>query len=161
MKKLVSSLCASALAATMMITSLVTANAQPIRIENPAITTGSSSLDPILVQNRHYRDGNRRYPRGFYHDRRGGDRYFYNGHRGYRDYRPGYRRHGDFWFPAGAFIAGALIGGAMNAPRDRIVRRLPDNSHTAWCANRYRSYRAYDNTFQPNNGPRKQCVSPY
>ena len=26
---------------------------------------------------------------------------------------------------------------------------------------RYRSYRASDNTFQPNNGPRKQCLSPY
>ncbi|MCB8828228.1 BA14K family protein, partial [Escherichia coli] len=28
-----------------------------------------------------------------------------------------------------------------------------------WCYNRYRSYRAYDNTYQPNNGPRRQCVS--
>ncbi|MBN8934661.1 MAG: BA14K family protein, partial [Rhizobium pusense] len=34
-------------------------------------------------------------------------------------------------------------------------------AHVNWCANRYRSYRAYDNTFQPYNGPRRQCVSPY
>ena len=26
---------------------------------------------------------------------------------------------------------------------------------------RYRSYRAYDNTFQPNYGGRRQCFSPY
>ena len=35
------------------------------------------------------------------------------------------------------------------------------NAHTRWCYARYRSYRAYDNTYQPNNGPRRQCVSPY
>jgi hypothetical protein len=30
-----------------------------------------------------------------------------------------------------------------------------------WCANRWRSYRATDNTYQPSNGPRRACVSPY
>ena len=35
------------------------------------------------------------------------------------------------------------------------------SSHQSWCQNRWRSYRAYDNTYQPNNGPRRQCVSPY
>jgi len=30
-----------------------------------------------------------------------------------------------------------------------------------WCDNRYRSYRASDNSFQPYNGPRRQCRSPY
>ena len=30
-----------------------------------------------------------------------------------------------------------------------------------WCAERYRSYRPSDNTFQPIRGPRRQCVSPY
>ena len=34
-------------------------------------------------------------------------------------------------------------------------------AHTSWCQNRYRSYRAYDNTFQPYNGPRRRCHSPY
>ncbi|TIP33596.1 MAG: BA14K family protein, partial [Mesorhizobium sp.] len=29
------------------------------------------------------------------------------------------------------------------------------------CHDRYRSYRAWDNTFQPYNGPRRQCISPY
>ncbi len=35
------------------------------------------------------------------------------------------------------------------------------NDHVSWCYNRYRSYRAYDNTFQPYYGPRRQCISPY
>lgn len=34
-------------------------------------------------------------------------------------------------------------------------------SHEAWCYARYRSYRAFDNTFQPYYGPRRQCVGPY
>lgn len=28
----------------------------------------------------------------------------------------------------------------------------------AWCASRYRSYRLSDNTFQPNEGPRRACI---
>lgn len=34
-------------------------------------------------------------------------------------------------------------------------------AHVNWCYNRYRSYRAVDNSFQPYNGPRRQCISPY
>ncbi|MER2636094.1 MAG: BA14K family protein [Rhizobiaceae bacterium] len=34
-------------------------------------------------------------------------------------------------------------------------------AHVAWCQDRWRSYRAYDNTYQPARGPRRQCVSPY
>ncbi len=35
------------------------------------------------------------------------------------------------------------------------------SAHVRWCYNRYRSYRTWDNTFQPYNGPRRQCWSPY
>lgn len=38
--------------------------------------------------------------------------------------------------------------------------RLP-RVHIRWCYKRYRSYRAYDNTFQPYHGPRRACRSPY
>ncbi|MBB5752999.1 BA14K family protein [Prosthecomicrobium pneumaticum] len=38
--------------------------------------------------------------------------------------------------------------------------RLPAR-HVRWCEARYRSYRAWDNTFQPYNGPRRQCRSPF
>jgi hypothetical protein len=90
---------------------------------------------------------------GFY--RRGNEAY-YNGHRGYYERRRGYRRYNGAWFPLGAFAAGAIIGGAV---ADRPVRY--GGSHVEWCENRYRSYRAYDNTYQPYNGPRLQCNSPY
>jgi hypothetical protein len=88
-----------------------------------------------------------------------GDRYgWYRGHRGYRYNRPGYRYHDGYWFPFAAFGAGALIGGAIANDRGYVGG---GGSHVNWCENRYRSYRAYDNTFQPYNGPRRQCISPY
>jgi hypothetical protein len=37
----------------------------------------------------------------------------------------------------------------------------PPPEALAWCARRYRSYSAYDNSFQPSRGPRRQCYSPY
>lgn len=44
--------------------------------------------------------------------------------------------------------------------RPRPSHRLTQ-AHYRWCQARYRSYRAWDNTFQPYNGPRRQCISPY
>ncbi|MGU3398614.1 BA14K family protein [Brucellaceae bacterium D45D] len=114
-------------------------------------------------RNRHRWDGPRRGPRHGWN----GPRYrngYWNGHRGYRDYRRGYRRHNDgWWYPLAAFGAGAIIGGAITAPQPQRVYRAPayNNSHVQWCYSRYRSYRASDNTFQPYNGPRQQCYSPY
>ena len=89
-----------------------------------------------------------------------------NGYRGSRTERPGTRRGPDgYWYPLAAFGAGAVIGGAIAAqPRYYAPAPAPSGinpSHVAWCENRYRSYRAYDNTFQPYNGPRQQCYSPY
>ncbi len=58
-------------------------------------------------------------------------------------------------------IAGAIISGAIanDRPPPRVYRG--DSAHVRWCYDRYRSYRASDNTFQPYHGPRQQCVSPY
>ena len=91
---------------------------------------------------------------------RRGDSYYYRGHRGYRHHRPGYRQYNGWWFPPAAFIAGAIIGGAM-APEPHIEYRPRGNAHISWCYSRYKSYRSSDNTFQPYNGPRRQCVSPH
>ncbi len=33
--------------------------------------------------------------------------------------------------------------------------------HVNWCRQNYRSYRVSDNSFQPFNGPRRECRSPY
>ena len=83
---------------------------------------------------------------------------YWRGHRGYRYYRHGYREYNGWWYPLAAFTAGALIGNVLSEPR---AVYSGGSAHERWCYNRYRSYRAYDNTFQPYNGPRQQCWSPY
>lgn len=105
-------------------------------------------------RNRDWR-GDRGYRRGWDRGERHG---WYRGHRGYRYARRGYRHHNGYWFPLAAFGAGAIIGGAIANDRGYVGG---GGSHVNWCANRYRSYRAYDNTFQPYGGPRRQCISPY
>ncbi len=137
---------------SMMMATSTLVPAQALMIERPVapVSTNASEL-PIQVRDHHHRH------RGYYRDGRG--RHYYNGHRGYRDYRRGYRRHNNAWFPAAAFITGAIVGGAISsqpAPRARSGSR-----HVQWCYDRYRSYRASDNTYQPYNGPRRSCNSPY
>ena len=70
---------------------------------------------------------------------------------------------------AGA-VAVTVIGGvvaAANANRTTTVQPLAYSgpvrvdAHTAYCVNRYRSYDVATDTFQPNHGPRRACVSPY
>jgi hypothetical protein len=56
-------------------------------------------------------------------------------------------------------IGGLIIGGAIANSNNRSRNR--DRSHVDWCYDRYRSYRASDNTFQPYRGGRRQCNSPY
>jgi hypothetical protein len=43
----------------------------------------------------------------------------------------------------------------------RRIYRSGQSAHVNWCYHRYRSYRAWDNTFQPYYGPRRLCRSPY
>lgn len=149
MLKLKTGLAAGALSLMMAVTSAIPAQAITFaRVPVPEATSVEK------VQYRYERRERRADRREYRHDRRAERRW--NGHHGYRYARPGYRRHSDgFWYPLAAFGLGAAIGGAIaNQPS-------AGGSHAQWCANRYRSYRAYDNTYQPNYGPRKQCVSPY
>jgi hypothetical protein len=88
---------------------------------------------------------------------RRGNAAYWHGHRGYRYSRPGYREYNGWWFPPAAFALGAIVGGAMS----QQAVRPAGNAHVEWCYDRYRSYRASDNTYQPYNGPRRQCNSPY
>lgn len=127
----------TAIAVALASTLTAFAPAQAFQVPAPSgISTASNVTD--VQYRRHWRD-------------RGG---FYNGHRGYRDRRPGYRYHNGFWFPLAAFGAGALIGGAIQSSR-------PASSHVAWCESRYRTYRASDNTYVASAGVRRTCVSPY
>jgi hypothetical protein len=99
------------------------------------------------------------YRRGFY---RHGGGYYFNGHRGYSYYRPGYRRYGNWWFPGAAFAAGAVIGGAIaSEPGPVYAAPTTGEAHAQWCMQTYRSYNPADDTYQPYNGPRQPCVSPY
>lgn len=48
------------------------------------------------------------------------------------------------------------------APRLRREGRISvAQAHTNWCFNRYRSYRKWDNSYQPYHGARRACLSPY
>jgi hypothetical protein len=87
---------------------------------------------------------------------------YYRGHRGYRHHRPGYRWYNGWWFPATAF-AGGLYWNDWSTYDDGYAYGGSSSlsAHAQWCFSRYRSYRARDNSFQPYNGPRLQCRSPY
>ncbi|MFD1198389.1 BA14K family protein [Brucella gallinifaecis] len=137
MKRLVSSFFAACLSLAIGVTAMA-ANAgaaQPTKRITPAVMHGIKA--PVeAVQYHDYRQ-----------DRRGWR------HHPPR-YRPHYRPHYRKWGPPPRY--------RHHPPRYRaapIYRR--SNAHVRWCYNRYRSYRAYDNTFQPNYGPRRQCYSPY
>ncbi len=90
---------------------------------------------------------NRRY-HGSYDRRYYGNRYYGN-----RYYRDRYYRNDNTGAIIGGLAAGAIIGGIIaSQPRVRT-----GNSHIDYCYSKYRSYRASDNTYQPLNGPRRQC----
>lgn len=121
----------------------------------PAISTSQARMPGVEeVRDRRWIRGN--------HDRHnwGNDnRWRYGNNRHWR-YDNGYYHHHDNYAGViiGGLAAGALLGSVLNAqPRSYYG----GNSHTSWCYNRYRSYRAWDNTFQPYYGGRRQCVSPY
>jgi hypothetical protein len=146
MRKLLSGLCASSLALSFAVASVAPVNAATFFV--PQTIEQTSDVQNVQFRLRGDRYDGRRVIRR-------GDSFYLNGHRGIRYHRPGYRRYGDFWFPAAAFLVGALITGAI------VDGSRSGSAHVQWCYDRYRSYRAWDNTFQPYDGPRRQCYSPY
>ena len=146
MRRFLSGLCASSLALSFAVASLAPVNAATLFV--PQTIDQASDIQNVQFRLRGDRYDGRRVIRR-------GDNFYLNGHRGIGYYRPGYRRYGDFWFPAAAFLVGALITGAI------VDGSRSGSAHVQWCYDRYRSYRAWDNTFQPYDGPRRQCYSPY
>ena len=140
--------------------------ARALPLGGPAVASGS---EPPLIRGVQYRGGDEqwygrwddradRWERYEYRrDRRG----WYNGHRGYSHARPGYHRHYDgYWYPLAALGAAAVIGGVIvSQPRPIQVQPDINPRHVAECSARYRSYRSYDNTYQPKYGQRQQCYS--
>ncbi|HKF94465.1 MAG TPA: BA14K family protein [Gammaproteobacteria bacterium] len=87
---------------------------------------------------------------------------YHNGYHGSNYYRKGYRRYNDgWWYPLAAFGAGAIIGGAIASQPPATSYDGINPRHVQWCTDRYRTYRAYDNTYAPQVGVRAQCYSPY
>ncbi|MBO0143264.1 BA14K family protein [Agrobacterium sp. Ap1] len=134
---------AVSLSAIVTLTSFAPAAALPL----PTVSAPQAS-NAEQVQ---YRD-HRRY----YRHHRGDRRHYSRHHRRYDRHHHRHRRSN-----AGAVIgglaAGAIIGGAIANSGNRSY----GSSHAQWCANRYRTYRASDNTYVPRAGVRAQCQSPY
>lgn len=130
----------------------------------PVAVPAASATEPALFHQAQYdgRRGARENDRNGRFERRGNSVYF-NNQRGYHERRPGYRQHNGFWFPPAAFIAGAIVGGAMNDLQHRSAHPTyrMSGEHVAWCSDHWRSYRASDNTYQPNSGARRVCTSPF
>ncbi|MGB3812241.1 MAG: BA14K family protein [Shinella sp.] len=150
-----------ALSALFAATPAVPAAAMPlpvVKVQPVEAGTGAQLVDHRWGYRRHWRgghrwgryEGRRWYPRGRYDDWRGGRYGYYHGYR--------HRHRSDAWVPLAILGMGAIVGSAIANERRGYVG---GGSHVNWCANRYRSYRAYDNTFQPYNGPRRPCYSPY
>lgn len=145
----------AALAVAVAIGTAAPAMAAPIFM--PPAPSVSSDVVQVQSSRQHRRSESRnRFERR-------GDRAYYNNHRGYRDRRAGYREYDGWWFPPAAFIVGAIIGGTMNQqPGYRSQHGYALSAeHVGWCQNRWRSYRISDNSYQPYNGPRRICTSPF
>ena len=130
------------------------APAQAFPVMNAPVTVTQSDVTQV---DWHGRNGPRvwRHNGGYSSDR-------WAGHRTGGNYygRGGYYRHGGYYGHRhggnvgaiiGGLAAGAIIGGALSA------RPHYYGSHASYCASKYRTYRASDNTYQPTNGPRRQC----
>lgn len=101
-----------------------------------------------------------------------GGRYWRHGGHYRRHWRRHYRRgwYDNDWYGGSGIYLGLGVPGfgyydpyyapRYYAPR-RVYRGGLSSAHVQWCYDRYRSYREYDNTFQPYSGPRRQCWSPY
>ena len=125
-------------------------------INLPMKADASQSVVPVSHRCRNGRCFNRRGDFRFSRHRFDDDRFVRRHHR--RHHRRHFR-HGPnivfglgLGFPAYHYYA---------QPRPVYRYRSGSSAHVQWCYDRYRSYRAYDNTFQPYNGPRQLCWSPY
>lgn len=81
--------------------------------------------------------------------------------------RHGHRRNDNLVPLIGGLAAGAIILGIeADRARERERRRereiyYDDDDHIAWCLDRYRSYDIRSDSYQPFEGPRRRCISPY
>jgi len=55
----------------------------------------------------------------------------------------------------------AFASGGQRGPRDSFLLSKKEIAHVRWCARRYPSYHATDNTYEMPEGARAECRSPY
>lgn len=104
-----------------------------------------------------------------YHPRWRKHRHRHYHHRHYRHHHHRHRHYRRHRHNGGAAVAGAIIGLAAGAiaadiarkryapPPRYYYRHAPRWCNVGACASRYRSFRAYDCSFQPYRGPRRLC----
>lgn len=133
------------------VASPVQSTVQPANGDAEILTVGCNNFTKCPGQfrrNRHWDRSDRNWDRD--------DRNWNGNNRRYYGDRYRYRRYdNNNGAVIGGLITGAIIGGIIaSQPR---VNSYGGSSHAEYCYSRYRSYRAYDNTYQPNYGPRRQC----
>ncbi len=140
-------------------------NAVTIR---PVSSTAAAAVDDMVVNVRHGGGHGTRYWK--HRNRGGGGWNRHGGNWNHHGHRHGGHGHGgwddDWWWPGLAGVGVGLGLSLLNPPvyyNQPVYRVAPgiNSGHVAWCERRYRSYRAWDNTFKPYHGPRQQCISPY
>lgn len=119
-------------------------------------TAGQAQFTQVQYRHHNRRNEPRRFERRGMNVENHAGNYYMHGHRVYRHYRHGYRRYGDWWVPPALF--GLFVGSAIGAANSGYYG---NSAHVRWCEDHYRSYDRRSDTYQPYNGPRRRCVSPY
>jgi BA14K-like protein len=92
-------------------------------------------------------------PRWGRHDRHEGRRHHGRDRHSWNRNRRHHNRSSNAGAILGGLAAGAIIGGIVSSQANAGSY----GSHADYCRAKYRSYRVSDNSFQPYNGPRRQC----
>lgn len=152
-------------AASIIIGSLVFAstatNAAPVMPLQQIVDVSDADNDlkvELVKKRRKYLKSKKRRKARKHKKRRKAARKYSKRHKRHKRYKRSRRSRR---IDAGDILLGVIIGSAIidNIDYDRRVY-LP-RRHVNYCYRKYRSYRVYDNTFQPYRGRRRQCVSPY
>ncbi|NTG40668.1 BA14K family protein [Rhizobium rhizogenes] len=72
-------------------------------------------------------------------------------------WRGGHKRHGSDSYYDDDSDSGVLFKSFVTGTLFYRQHAERYDGHARACASRYQSYRASDNTYQPNHGPRRQC----
>ncbi len=168
-----SGLAAFGLAATLLVPSL--AEAMPL----PSVTPPAGAVTSNIVQvrdswaggggrdNQQWRWRNNGQWQGNGHWRgdsgwRGNRHWRRDDWRGRRHYRGGYDALGGFGLGLGlGLVTPHYYDDYYYAPPRRVYRGGLSAAHIRWCSARYRTYRAWDNTYVPRRGVRAICRSPF